>query len=105
MGNRLIMLVRGPAKVASGHCGLDQIDRTAELAIQMQEWWPGMGLQRPDHLHGISWSVVKTVEQSRHGTAGCVVGICTVAGSAHALKFGDKVAGTTVDGLTRERAR
>ena len=42
-------------------------------------------------------------EHARQRTAGRVVDVGAIAGSGHALKFGDKVAGAAVDGLTRER--
>jgi hypothetical protein len=104
MGYGLIMLVRSPAKIASCQRGFDQIDWVRELAIKVQEYRPGMGLQRPHHLHRISWSVVQGVEDARQGTAGRVVGVGAIAGSGNALEFGDEVAGTAVDGLASERA-
>jgi hypothetical protein len=104
MGYGLIMLIRSSAKVASRQRGFDQIDWVRELAIKVQEYRPGMGLQRPHHLHRISRSVVKGVEDARQETPGRVVGVGAIAGSGNALEFGDEVAGTAVDRLASERA-
>jgi hypothetical protein len=47
MGYGLIMLVRSPAKVASGQRGFDQIDWVRELAIKVQEYRPGVAASPP----------------------------------------------------------